>query len=574
MFFSCFFLVSKTTNAQTCYQLMWSDEFNGTTLNTTNWTNDVGGGGWGNSELEYYTSGMANMAMSGGTLKIIAKREVLGSNNYTSARIITKNKVDYKYGKFEARIKMPPGRGLWPAFWMLPTDDFYGTWPRSGEIDIMEFLGHQPTIAYGTLHAAVGATGTDFYLSASYTTPTATPNFTQDFHVFSAEWSPNLIKFFIDGNLYATRTAANFGTNTYPFDKRFFMILNLAVGGAWPGSPDATTVFPANLEVDYVRVYQKIQDFSIVGATTTEPNVNVNYSLQNLPAGVTVNWSLSNGTIISGQNTRQMTAIFAADNQVTVTATVLDACNNTTAVLQLPVNVTSNRLVNPEFEDNLTNWITQAYSGAAATFTISTVNPQKNTKALDVNVTTTGDQPWYVQVTRNNLNLQAGQTYKISFWAKANQNNRPFNLSIINQATYNLIASRAFNLTTQWQEYTYLFTPNATQTAQFNVDLAQQAGIYSFDNFFFGLPPIPVATADLDEKNSEKIDVFPNPTHGIIQVKNADLITDLAIYNVLGTLVLKTNQANQLDLTHLPNGIYTIKAVYNGVVVSQKIIKN
>src|SRR6266446_206717 len=247
----------------TVWSLVWSDEFdgpNGSAVDSGKWSFDIGGNGWGNNELETYTTRTANAYRDGGMLVIKALRETLkGSDgitrDYTSARLLTKNKFTQAYGRFEARIKIPYGQGIWPAFWML--GDNIGTvgWPTCGEIDIMENIGKEPSIVHGTFHGPgySGAQG----ISAAYALPNG-QKFSDDFHTFAVEWEPNVVRFYVDGLLYKTRTPADLPAGkSWVFDHPFFIILNVAVGGGFPGNPDATTVFPQRMVVDYVRVYQR-----------------------------------------------------------------------------------------------------------------------------------------------------------------------------------------------------------------------------------------------------------------------------------------------------------------------------
>jgi beta-glucanase (GH16 family) len=183
---------------------------------------------------------------------IEARKESYAGKNYTSSKILTRGKKFFKFGRIDIRAKLPKGKGIWPAFWLLPQNNVFGGWPRSGEIDLMEMIGHEPNRSYGTLHFGPGPGSTQ--LGRNYTLPSGI--FNDEFHVFSLEWKNNEIKWFIDGNLFSTYTIADFGTNNYPFNEDFFLIFNLAVGGNWPGSPDASTYFPQWLIVDYVRLYQ------------------------------------------------------------------------------------------------------------------------------------------------------------------------------------------------------------------------------------------------------------------------------------------------------------------------------
>lgn len=246
------------------YQMVWSDEFEGTTIDESKWSFDLGDGcdispdlcGWGNNELEYYTDREENAFLSDGKLVIKAIKEIpfyLGEYQYTSARMVTKGKGDWKYGRIDVRAKMPIGQGLWPAIWMLPTESVYGGWPKSGEIDIMEYVGHEPWKVFGTIHY-----GHDFWRFNSQELELEEGTFADDFHVFTVLWNEQCIQFQMDGkNVGEPNTRSTTLPTTFPFDQEFHMLLNVAVGGNLPGNPDASTIFPQTMEVDYVRVYQE-----------------------------------------------------------------------------------------------------------------------------------------------------------------------------------------------------------------------------------------------------------------------------------------------------------------------------
>jgi beta-glucanase (GH16 family) len=254
------------------WTLVWSDEFDGSSssVDSTKWSFDIGGGGWGNDELQSYTSRSVNAELQNGALVLrVLKESFQGpdniTRNYTSARIRTSNKFSQAYGRFEARIKIPFGQGIWPAFWMLGNDHDVAGWPICGEIDIMENIGKEPSIIHGTLHGPgySGAKG----VTASYSLP-ASRKFSDDYHTFAVQWEENLIRFYVDDRLYITRTPADLPAGkAWVFNHPFFIILNVAVGGNFPGSPDATTVFPQLMKVDYVRVYQRTTTVKAVAAS-------------------------------------------------------------------------------------------------------------------------------------------------------------------------------------------------------------------------------------------------------------------------------------------------------------------
>ncbi len=241
------------------WNLVWSDEFNqadGTTPDSLKWGYDLGGQGWGNKELEYYTARTNNARIEDGALVIEARQENFGGRNYTSARLQTRGKWSWTYGRIEARIKVPRGQGFWPAFWMLGTNMNSAGWPACGEIDIMENLGREPGIVHGTVHGP-GYSGA-YGIGGPFILPGGKA-FADDFHVFGIECETNRICWLVDDQPYFTVAPADLPAGTrWVFNQPKFLLLNLAVGGGWPGNPDATTVFPERMLVDYVRVYSKI----------------------------------------------------------------------------------------------------------------------------------------------------------------------------------------------------------------------------------------------------------------------------------------------------------------------------
>lgn len=271
------------------WTLVWADEFtqaNGTSPDSAKWAYDIGDNGWGNNEWQYYTSRTNNVRIENNQLVIEAKAESYMGANYTSARLKTQGKASWTYGRIEARIKIPRGQGIWPAFWMLGTNITTpgNGWPNCGEIDILENIGREPTIVHGTVHGPgySGANG----IGGSYSLP-GNPAFADDFHVYAVEWTTNQIKWFVDGTQFFTLTPANLPNGAaWVFNAPQFLILNVAVGGNWPGYPDGTTVFPQRMTVDYVRVY------AISNAPPTASGALLN---GNFETGVLAPWIGVNG---------------------------------------------------------------------------------------------------------------------------------------------------------------------------------------------------------------------------------------------------------------------------------------
>lgn len=259
--------------------VVWADEFDGSAgsaADPSRWRHDVGGSGWGNEELQYYTDGSANAALDGsGHLVITARPEApagsscwYGTCRYSSARLLTAGAFSHQYGRFEARMKVPAGTGTWPAFWMLGDNIAVNPWPASGEIDVMEHVGTEPAVVKGSMHgpgfSATDSLNRDVRLRGG-------GDFADDFHTFAVDWTPDSVTWYLDGRRYSQFTRDDVPQGGWVFDRPFFLLVNLAIGGIWPGEPDPSTPFPAELVVDYVRVYELPGVQSVSGAPPVTP---------------------------------------------------------------------------------------------------------------------------------------------------------------------------------------------------------------------------------------------------------------------------------------------------------------
>jgi beta-glucanase (GH16 family) len=268
---------------------VWSDEFSNTNVDTTKWTFDIGNGsgGWGNNELEYYTSRATNVYVADGLLHVVARKESYNGYRYTSAKLKTLGLFSQVYGRFEFRAKLPQGKGYWPALWLMPRDSVYGGWAASGEVDIMENKGRIPTQVMGTLHFGGAYPNQAQSYGPSYNF--AGGDSVTNFHVYALEWTTNQFAWYVDGVCYESQSSwyTTGGPYPAPFEQPFYIIMNLAVGGNFDGNPDGTTVFPGDMQIDYVRVYD--------WAPTAAADLNLRFGFDDPPGSNTTASDTSDG---------------------------------------------------------------------------------------------------------------------------------------------------------------------------------------------------------------------------------------------------------------------------------------
>jgi beta-glucanase (GH16 family) len=336
------FLSPKLLLAQ-CPTIVWADEFDAPSLDLSKWSYQVGDGcqegicGWGNNELQYYRE--SNVTLSNGQLHITAKKERVQAKSYTSGRIRSINKGDWTYGRFEARIKLPAGQGLWPAFWMLPTDEVYGGWPQSGEIDIMEFVAADPTRVLGNMHYG-DPYPNNKYQGSAFALNSGT--FPEAFHNFALEWEPGILRWFVDDILYMTKTSQDVTPYNWPFDQRFHFLLNVAVGGNLGGTVDPN-IFPKVMDVEFVRVYNGFKAYISGERVVANQKTGVTYTVGNVANGTSVTWTVPAGaSIVSGQGTTQIVVNFGSSSG-NVTATVNTTCGAQQLVIPVFVEPSFNK---------------------------------------------------------------------------------------------------------------------------------------------------------------------------------------------------------------------------------------
>jgi len=405
---------------------VWADEFDGMIDNSI-WSFEKG---FTNDNIHYYTDRIENAKIVNGKLQIIALKETYMGANYTSALLKTNHTLNFKYGRIEARIKLPGTPGFVPAFWMLPEDNLFGWWPISGEIDIMEHPTNQINKIYGTVH-------TQAYNSFTGSGPRGSnitiPDAETEFHVYAIEWTEEQIDFYVDEQKYYTFSNDLSGSATWPFNQPFYVILNLAVGGGWVGEPTNSTIFPAVMEIDYVRVYQTINDISISGPDFVfYDNQGVSYSTADI-TGASYLWSVpSDAQIVSGQNTNQIQidwGIIGGNLSVDVNT------NDESINIEYSVEVSPNLINNSSFEKGVKYWEKAGSLPAEADFILSTNDIHTGQHSLYVDVKTPGNNTWDAQLSHKNLKLQSGKQYHVSFWAKAILANSSINAAIINSGS-------------------------------------------------------------------------------------------------------------------------------------------
>ncbi|NDI35868.1 carbohydrate binding domain-containing protein [Chengkuizengella sediminis] len=438
------------------WNLVWEDEFEEDEINDSKWNFIQGGGGYGNHELQHYTNRQENARIEDGKLMIEAREESFGSEEYTSAKLTTEGKGDWKYGRFEIRAKSPEGQGIWPAIWMMPTDyQVYNVWPSSGEIDIFELVGHDPYTVHGTLHYGVPHT----YTGESYQLP-GEKKFSDDFHTYTMEWEPGEIRWYVDEVLFSkqndwfSKDPNNPENYTYPapYDREFYLQLNLAVGGDWPGYPDHTTVFPQQFVIDYVRVYELDGEYREAGIRP-EPSP---YESQ------------------------------------------------TTGDVRGPLE-DGNYVYNGSFDDDLSNWEFQPYEpktqfGGEGEVTV--VASELNTV-----IQKQGEAPWAIQIVQTQISMEKNERYTLSFDARSSGNRQ----MMVNVSGPDRNFSRYF-------QDTNVSLDGNMQHFEFTFDMVQDSDMNARVEFNMGqVSTLPVWIDNVKLVKKEK---DPNETKSILPTGN------------------------------------------------------
>ena len=506
------------------WELVGGDEFNISTIDQTMWGFEVGPT---SETLHYYTARSDNAKIVDGKLQIIALKENYQGFNYTSALLKTQNKFNFRYGRIEARIKLPQTTGFVPAFWLLPQKSQYGYWPLSGEIDVMEHPTNQDRI-FGTCHCWKYSYFTGTMLPAGGSIQVMDSE--TAFHIYAVEWTPDKIDFFVDDQKYYTFNNEYSGFKAWPFDQSFYILLAIGVGGGWVGPPDASTVFPGIMEVDYLRVYQNLSDVSISGADYLP--IYTKGSTYSLPSidGATYSWNVSgDAKIVSGQYTNSIVVdwnIFSGNVEAEMTKA------GSTFNYEFPVIVSNNLLKNYGFEKGVEHWYqTRPYPGDIE-FNLDSQDPHSGNNCINIDVKSSSINPWDIQLSQRHLTLESGKQYNASFWAKANNSGSKITAAIINSSTFASFAIKEFTLTETWTKYELNFSQSITVTGQFNIDMGGHLGSYYLDDFVLSMPELndanQITNADFsDGSNGWTFNTF-FPAQATGEVKNGEFAVSIS----------------------------------------------
>lgn len=385
--------------------LVWSDEFNIPGLPDENkWSYDVGGGGWGNNELQYYTQKREeNARIEDSTLIIEMRKVAFQENDYTSARLVSKNKGDWLYGRLEVCAKLPSGKGTWPAIWMLPTDWEYGQWPASGEIDIMEHVGYDQGVIHATVHTADLNHTKGTQVGKSITVDDCS----DQFHVYSIEWSAGKIDAFVDGNKYFTFENSGEGYETWPFNKRFHLLLNIAFGGDWGGAQGIdNSIVSARFYIDYVRVYQKAENgpVSLTVSSTPGGKVIIDPLKTDYLSGDKV-------VALADPDSGYEFQSWAGDYHSTSNPLSFVIIGNTS--LKANFCPKGEMVINGGFDNGLNSWTQWSNTGTSA------VTEVKD-GSFKISISSAGENDWDLQLSQAGMKMVAGNRYRISLraWAE------------------------------------------------------------------------------------------------------------------------------------------------------------
>ncbi|WP_430973135.1 family 16 glycosylhydrolase [Sunxiuqinia rutila] len=555
---------------QDCEKLVWSDEFSTDGApSEERWGYDIGGGGWGNNELQTYTNTRTNSWVENGNLYIKAVKK---DNSWTSARLITKGKADWRYGRIEVRAKLPSGKGTWPAIWMLPTDWEYGGWPASGEIDIMEHVGYDPGVVHGTIHTEAYNHGIGTQKGGSITIEDAMANF----HVYALEWTEETMRWYVDDELYFTFNNENRTYKEWPFDKRFHLLLNIAIGGNWGGAegidPNLTE---ATMTVDYVRVYaSKLPKPVIQGSKLNSLNEETSYAV-NAIEGAQYNWLLPEGvTVLSGVGTSAITVQWndaPGDIQVEV-STACDAVVSDVFHVDYLIQPDAEGFdVAPVNEDQELLW--QAHAGTDNSLVLT---ESDGVLLVDFDINNPSQNAYFSYVFNGLIDLTAHN--ELALELKVDPANPPsnmrFDLVDVNGHVelVDLFKMESFD---QDDSFHFHYHHFASKTdGSFLLDKIAEIRVYVNYGIFgkAGSGQLQLQNVRLQEAKSTAAEdwfsapeflVYPNPAQQFVNINSNEPLNTVQIYGMSGQLLMVKSGLRarnyRLDLNGLQTGMYLLR---------------
>jgi beta-glucanase (GH16 family) len=558
-------VLNAYSQATNCDDPVWHDEFDYTGAPSSDqWGFDTGGGGWGNQELQTYTNTRSNSWVADGKLFIKA---IKSNDNWTSARLVTKNKGDWRYGKIEVRAKIPSGTGVWPAIWMLPTDNAYGSWPKSGEIDIMEHVGYEPNRIYGTVH-------TDAYnhrLGTQQGGNTMLPTAYTEFHDYSVEWDEEKIVMMIDNQAFFTFKNEYKTSKEWPFDKRFHLVLNIAIGGSWGGAKGIDpNLSEAIMEIEHVRVYKTKPKPIIKGNGLIFPGEEVNFSVQKYD-GYQYRWMVpDDAVIVKGQDTETITVLWG-DSIGAVDLELIDECDT---IVSEPFNVHfytsegSFEVMNSK-SDNILWKVNPSENN-----TVSFLMENSNDLRVNYNIASPMKNPEISY--QFDVPHDFSQVNQMVFNFKADVGQSPSNIRIdlidVNGGidTNNPFRINRIEPTGNYVEYIHTF--NQGNVTSFNLQKIKKIRIYF--NYgssgrkgegFFIFSPIQMREEKTSVSNiyNQKFECWPNPASDFIVLDQQ--YEAVKIFNLQGAIVSVLSEENVqsevIQIQHLLPGTYLLQAI-------------
>lgn len=574
--------------------LIWEDQFDGSALNTNYWSHQTGNGcpdlcGWGNNELQNYTTNPQNIRVQDGKLIITA---INNNGNWTSGRVRTINKVDFCTGRIEIRAKIPAGRGFWPALWLLPTDYDYGGWPISGEIDIMEARGQEPETSIGSIHYGL-LYPNNLHKGGEFTLDNGT--FAEDFHIFSVEWKADQIVWEVDGSTFSVMTPTDVAPYRWPFDRNFNALINLAVGGNFLGNPDGTTPAQGVFEVDYIKLFQDPDEIIISGpeAILRGPDAHRFYT-QQLP-GYSIQWDVPPGaTILSGQGTKEVSVSWGfstGDIHATLTKTGSPSKTLTHTVQVIPENCSEAFDASEGIQRMFRAGSDGDYRTGVANPQVNVVNPSNVVTSYVRNPGFQYDALYFSTDLIHDATPFENGSYRFKLKVRTDApvgsvvqillekreglgNNYPFNRRLMLQAVTTAQDT--------WEELTFLFVtipdqnmdPKSINQVKLHVNPnSNTSGTWYIDDWTVEEVPCQVEAAPAVPAE-KTFSVYPNPFSSAIVV-SAEKGTQFRLLDLSGRVLISSADAASVSrfLGGSEAGIFLLQATTVNGISTQKIIK-